>query len=279
MKSIMIQGTSSGAGKTTLVAALCRIFSDKGYNVAPFKSQNMSNFAYITPTFEISRAQAIQAIGARCEITPDLNPILLKPVGNYNSIVYLNGKRYKKMHAKDYYTKFVNSEGIKIATRSLKTLQKNYDLVILEGAGSPAEINLQKFDIANMKIAKKANASVLLVSDIDKGGSFASILGTMALIEKKYQKLVKGFVFNKFRGDLNMLKPGIQKLKKMTNIPVIGTIPLITLNLPEEDSLNVKSKEIAWTRKNILKIDDELNRLAKTVKSNMDIKSIERIIK
>jgi len=279
MKSIMIQGTSSGAGKTTLVAALCRIFSDKGYNVAPFKSQNMSNFAYITPTFEISRAQAIQAIGARCEITPDLNPILLKPVGNYNSIVYLNGKRYKKMHAKDYYTKFVNSEGIKIATRSLKTLQKNYDLVILEGAGSPAEINLQKFDIANMKIAKKANASVLLVSDIDKGGSFASIVGTMALIEKKYQKLVKGFVFNKFRGDLNMLKPGIQKLKKMTNIPVIGTIPLITLNLPEEDSLNVKSKEIAWTRKNILKIDDELNRLAKTVKSNMDIKSIERIIK
>ena len=279
MKSIMIQGTSSGAGKTTLVAALCRIFSDKGYNVAPFKSQNMSNFTYITPTFEISRAQAIQAIGARCEITPDLNPILLKPVGNYNSIVCLNGKRYKKMHAKDYYTKFVNSEGIKIATRSLKTLQKNYDLVILEGAGSPAEINLQKFDIANMKIAKKANASVLLVSDIDKGGSFASIVGTMALIEKKYQKLVKGFIFNKFRGDLHMLKPGFQKLKKITNIPVIGTIPLITLNLPEEDSLNVKSKEIAWTRKNILKIDDELNRLAKTVKSNMDIKSIERIIK
>ena len=279
MKSLMIQGTSSGAGKTTLVAALCRIFSDNGYSVAPFKSQNMSNFAYTTPTFGISRAQAIQAIGARCEITPDLNPILLKPVGNYNSVVYLNGKRYKKMHAKDYYTKFVNSEGIKIATRSLKTLQKNFDLVILEGAGSPAEINLQKFDIANMKIAQKANASVLLVSDIDKGGSFASIVGTMALIEKKYQKLVKGFVFNKFRGDLNVLKPGIQKLKKITNIPVIGTIPLMALNLPEEDSLNVKPKEIAWTRKNILKIDDELNRLAKTVKSNMDIKLIERIIK
>ncbi|MDH3279304.1 MAG: cobyric acid synthase [Nitrosopumilus sp.] len=279
MKSLMIQGTSSGAGKTTLVAALCRIFSDKGYNVVPFKSQNMSNFSYITSTFEISRAQAIQAIGARCEITPDLNPILLKPVGNYNSVVYLNGKRYKKMHAKDYYEKFVNSKGIKIATRSLKTLQKNYDLVILEGAGSPAEINLQKFDIANMKIAQEANASVLLVSDIDKGGSFASIVGTMALIEKKYQKLVKGFVFNKFRGDLNVLKPGFQKLKKITNIPVIGTIPLTTLNLPEEDSLNVKPKEIAWTRKNILKIDDELNRLAKTVKSNMDIKSIERFIK
>jgi len=278
MKSLMIQGTSSGAGKTTLVAALCRIFSDKGYNVAPFKSQNMSNFAYITPDFEISRAQAIQAIAARCDITPDLNPILLKPLGNYYSMVYLNGKRYKKMHAKDYYEKFVNSEGIKIASRSLKILQKNFDLIILEGAGSPAEINLQKFDIANMKIAQKANASVLLISDIDKGGSFASIVGTMALIEKKYQKLVKGFVFNKFRGDIDILKPGFQKLKNITKIPVMGTIPMITLNLPEEDSLNAKPKDIVWSKKNISKIDNELNKLAKTVKSNIDIKSIERML-
>jgi len=278
MKSLMIQGTSSGAGKTTLVAALCRIFSDKGYRVAPFKSQNMSNFAYITPKFEISRAQAIQAMGSRCEITPDLNPILLKPVGNYNSIVYLNGKRYKKMHAKEYYEKFVNHEGIKIATKSLKILQKNNDLVILEGAGSPAEINLQKYDIANMKIAQKANASVLLVSDIDKGGSFASLVGTMTLIEKKYQKLVKGFVFNKFRGDLEVLKPGFQKLKNITKIPVIGTIPLMNLDLPEEDSLHANPKEIQWTKKNLSNIDNELNKLAKTVKSTIDIKSIERML-
>ncbi len=278
MKSLMIQGTSSGAGKTTLVAALCRIFSDKGYNVAPFKSQNMSNFAYITPDFEISRAQAIQAIAARCDITPDLNPILLKPLGNYYSMVYLNGKRYKKMYAKDYYEKFVNSEGIKNASRSLKTLQKNFDLVILEGAGSPAEINLQKFDIANMKMAQKANASVLLISDIDKGGSFASIVGTMALIEKKYQKLVKGFVFNKFRGDIDVLKPGFQKLKNITKVPVMGIIPMVTLNLPEEDSLNAKPKDIAWTKKNISKINNELNKFAKTVKSNIDIKSIERML-
>ena len=155
MKSLMIQGTSSGAGKTTLVAALCRIFTEKGYSVAPFKSQNMSNFGYATPDFEISRAQAIQAIGARCQITPDLNPIMLKPLGNYYSTVYLNGKRYKKMHAKDYYTKFVKSKGIKAATDSLSRLKKNYDLVILEGAGSPAEINLQKFDIANMLLLRK----------------------------------------------------------------------------------------------------------------------------
>ena len=120
----MIQGTASGAGKTTLVSALCRIFSDKGYSVAPFKSQNMSNFGYATPDFEISRAQAIQAIGARCEVTPELNPIMLKPLGNYYSTVFLNGKRYKKMHAKDYYTKFVKSKGIKAATDSLSKLKK-----------------------------------------------------------------------------------------------------------------------------------------------------------
>ena len=278
MKSLMIQGTSSGAGKTTLVAALCRIFSDKGYSVAPFKSQNMSNFAYITPDFEISRAQAIQAFGARCNITPDLNPILLKPVGNYSSIVYLNGKRFKKMHAKEYYEKFVNTEGMKIASKSLKTLQKKFDLVILEGAGSPAEINLQKYDIANMKIAKKADADVLLVTDIDRGGSFASLVGTMNLIDKKYQKLVKGFIFNKFRGDINVLKPGFKKLKNITKIPVMGTVPLMQLNLPEEDSLNVDPKDFAWTKKNITKIDDELNKLSKIVKLNIDINSIEKML-
>ena len=278
MKSLMIQGTSSGAGKTILVAALCRIFSDKGYRVAPFKSQNMSNFGYITPDLEISRAQAIQAFGARCNITPDLNPILLKPVGNYSSVVYLNGKRFKKMHAKEYYEKFVNSEGMKLASKSLKTLQKDFDLVIMEGAGSPAEINLQKYDIANMKMAKKANANVLLVTDIDRGGSFASLAGTMALIEKKYQKLVKGFIFNKFRGDIDVLKPGFKKLKNLTNIPVIGTIPLVSLNLPEEDSLNSNPKDIVWNKKNIKKIDNELNKLSKIVKSNMDINSIEKML-
>jgi len=278
MKSLMIQGTSSGAGKTTLVAALCRIFSDKGYRVAPFKSQNMSNFGYITPDFEISRAQAIQAFGARCNITPDLNPILLKPVGNYSSVVYLNGKRFKKMHAKEYYEKFVNSEGMKLASKSLKTLQKDFDLVIMEGAGSPAEINLQKYDIANMKMAKKANANVLLVTDIDKGGSFASLAGTMALIEKKYQKLVKGFIFNKFRGDIDVLKPGFKKLKNLTNVPVIGTIPLVSLNLPEEDSLNSNPKDIVWNKKNIKKIDNELNKLSKIVKSNVDINLIEKML-
>ena len=278
MKSLMIQGTSSGSGKTTLVAALCRIFTDKGFSVAPFKSQNMSNYAYKTKDFEISRAQAIQAIAARCEITPDLNPILLKPLGNYYSNVYLNGKMFKKMHATEYYQKFVKTQGLNIATKSLKFLQKNYDLVILEGAGSPTEINLEKSDIANMKMAEIADSSVLLITDIDRGGSFASIVGTMSLLDKKHQKLIKGFIINKFRGDINILKPGFKKIKEITKRPILGTIPMIDFDLPEEDSLSGKAKNITWNKKNLDKIESEIDKLSKLVNSNLNIKEIERMI-
>ena len=277
MKTLMIQGTSSGAGKTTLVAALCRIFSDSGFNVAPFKSQNMSNFSYKEKNFEISRAQAIQAIAARCKITPDLNPILLKPLGNYYSTVFLQGKKYKKMHAKDYYQKFVRKQGIKAVLDSFSRLKK-HDFIILEGAGSPAEINLEKFDIANMKIAEKINSPVLLISDIERGGSFASIVGTLALLDKKYQKLVKGFVINKFRGDINILKPGFAKLKQNTKRPVLGAIPMTKLDLPEEDSLGTKPKPLSWNKKNIDKIDREIDKLSKLVKKNLNIKAIERMV-
>jgi adenosylcobyric acid synthase len=275
----MIQGTSSGAGKSTLVTALCRIFANKGFSVAPFKSQNMSNFVYKGKGFEISRAQAIQALGARCEITPDLNPIMLKPLGNYYSHVYLNGKKFKKMHATEYYQKFVRTRGLKIAEKSLQNLQKKYDLVILEGAGSPAEINLDKFDIANMKMAEKANSPVLLITDIDRGGSFASIVGTMALLDKKYQKLVKGFVINKFRGDAKILAPGFRKIKDKTKRSIFGVIPMSDIDLPEEDSLNVKAKNMAWSKKNLDNIDQEIDKLSKLVYSNLNMKEIERIIK
>ena len=279
MKSLMIQGTSSGAGKTTLVAALCRIFSDKGYLVAPFKSQNMSNFAYITPNFQISRAQAIQAVAARAEITPDMNPILLKPRGNYWSSVFLRGKYYKRLHANEYYKKFVLSKGLELVSKSLHTLQKKYDLVILEGAGSPAEINLEKFDIANMGIAEKTNIPVILITDIERGGSFASIVGTLELLDKKHRKLVKGFVFNKFRGDFTILKPGFKKIKQNTGKPVFGTIPMAKFSLPEEDSLGVKPKEMVWNKRNLKKIDLEIEKLSKLVKLNLNIKAIERLFK
>ncbi len=279
MKTLMIQGTSSGAGKTTLVAALCRIFSDKGYSVAPFKSQNMSNFSYKEKNFEISRAQAIQAVAARCQIIPEINPILLKPLGNYYSNVVVLGKHYKKMHAKDYYKKFVKTKGIKIALESLKKLRSENDIVIIEGAGSPVEINLNQYDIANMQIAEKVNSPVLLVTDIDRGGSFASIVGTMNLLEQRHKKLVKGFVINKFRGDVGILKPGFSKLEKITKRKIYGTIPMIDYRLPEEDSLGVTPKKMKWTTKNIQKLDSDIDHLAKLVKKSLAIKKIEELIK
>ena len=284
MKSLMVQGTSSGAGKTTLVAALCRIFADRGYSVAPFKSQNMSNLSYATPDFEISRAQAVQAVAARCEITPDLNPILLKPLGNYYSTVLVRGKRYKRMHAGRYYAEFAMGRGLRTATDSLKRLGNRHDLVILEGAGSPAEINLQRYDIANMRMARAAGgAPVILVSDIDRGGSFASMAGTVALIGDRYRRLVGGFVFNRFRGDVAILKPGFRKLERITGIPVLGTVPMVAdLALPGEDSLDVAAAagpaRFAWTRKNVARMDGELDRLAKTVGGALDIKRIEAMI-
>ena len=274
----MIQGTSSSAGKTTLVTALCRIFTEKGFSVAPFKAQNMSNYAYKGKKFEISRAQAVQALASRIEISPDLNPILLKPLGDYRSSVFLRGKFYKKMHADDYYKKFIQKNGMKTVLRSFNTLEKNYDLIIIEGAGSPVEINLTKYDIANMKLAEKTKSPVILITDIERGGSFGSIVGTMSLLEKKHQRLIKGFVFNKFRGDLDILKPGFRKLKQNTGKPVFGTIPLTKFLLPEEDSITSNSKQLALNRQNLKKIDSEIEKLSKVVKSSLNIRAIEKFL-
>ncbi|MHB8602871.1 MAG: cobyric acid synthase [Nitrosotalea sp.] len=277
-KTLMIQGTSSGAGKTTLVTALCRILSDAGYKVAPFKSQNMSSYSYIGKDFEISRAQAIQAIAARTTILPMMNPILLKPLGNYKSEIFVNGISYRKMHARDYYKKFVLSTGLEQSKDALDQLLKVNDIVILEGAGSPAEINLQRYDIANMRMAEYCKSPVILVTDIDKGGSFASIVGTLALLDKKHQKLVKGFVINKFRGDVSILQPSYSILKKKTMKPVIGTIPLIEFDIPDEDSLYANPKQVSWTKKYLRTLDREIDHLACIVKKNIDMKSIRGML-
>ena len=274
-RTLMVQGTSSGAGKTTLVTALCRIFANSGYSVAPFKSQNMSNYSYREGGFEISQAQAIQAIASRAEISPHMNPILLKPLGNYRSSVLLQGKFYKEMTADTYYKKFVLTKGFQIALESLAVLQKKYDLIIMEGAGSPAEINLQNYDIANMLLAEKTKSPVILVSDIERGGSFASLVGTMSLLSKQHQKLVKGFVINKFRGNVNILTPGFKRLKQITSKSVLGVIPLIEMDLPNEDSLDNKVK--LFKKQNKKKLDAEIEKLARTVKKNLDIKSMERL--
>ena len=279
VKSLMIQGTSSGAGKTILVTALCRIFSDMGYTVSPFKAQNMSNFSYTGKNFEISRAQAIQAVAARTEISPLQNPILLKPLGNYRSSVFIDGKFFKKMHASDYYENFVLKYGLKKSTSSFKKLSESHEIIFLEGAGSPAEINLQKYDITNMKMAKKTKSPVLLVTDIERGGSFASIVGTMELIEKKYVELVQGFIINKFRGDIEILKPGYKKLREKTGLPVLGTIPMTKFEIPDEDSIGNSSKNLNWTPSNVKKLDKEINKIAKVVKSSLNIRKVEKLLK
>jgi adenosylcobyric acid synthase len=273
-KALMIQGTSSGVGKTTLVTALCRIFSDEGYKVTPFKSQNMSSFSYRNDDFEISRAQAIQAIAARTDIDPHMNPILLKPIGDYKSEIFVKGKFYKKMHADDYYKKFVLTKGLAAAKESLDYLRDRYDLVILEGAGSPAEINLVKYDIANMKMAQYCSASVILVTDIDKGGSVASIIGTLSILEEQYRKFIKGFVINKFRGDLEILHPSFSYLKKKTGKPVLGTIPLLEFDIPEEDSLHAKPKQVSWTEKYLRTLNKEIEYLSRIVRSSLNMKAI-----
>lgn len=277
-RTLMIQGTSSGAGKTTLVTALCRIFSNQGFKVTPFKSQNMSSFSYVGKDFEISRAQAIQAIAARTEVDHNMNPILLKPLGNYLSAVYVNGKFYKKMYAKEYYTKFAIKAGLHVSRQALDKLLKVYDVVLLEGAGSPAEINLARYDIANMRMAEYRKSSVILVSDIDKGGSFASILGTLSLLERKHQNLIRGFVINKFRGDIEILKPSYSILKKKTSKPVLGTIPLLQINIPDEDSLHSTPKQISWTKKYLKVLDKEIEKLSNIVKKNLDMKKIGELL-
>ena len=279
VKSLMIQGTSSGAGKTILVTALCRIFSDMGYTVSPFKAQNMSNFSYTGKNFEISRAQAIQAVAARTEITPLQNPILLKPLGNYRSSVFIDGKFFKKMHASDYYENFVLKDGLEKSMSSFKKLSESHEIIFLEGAGSPAEINLQKYDITNMKMAKKTKSPVLLVTDIERGGSFASIVGTMELIEKKYVELVQGFIINKFRGDIEILKPGYKKLREKSGLPVLGTIPMTKFEIPDEDSIGNSSKNLNWTPSNVKKLDKEINKIAKVVKSSLNIRKVEKLLK
>jgi len=241
----MIQGTSSGAGKSMLVTALCRILTNKGFKVAPFKSQNMSSFTYKIENTDkvIANAQAIQALASRATPDSNMNPILLKPIGNSKSRIYANGEFVSLMEAKDYYSDFVLDKGLRIALDAFGELRRKYEIIIMEGAGSPAEINIQKYDIANMIFAKKVNAPVILVSDIERGGCFASILGTMMLLNPSHQRLVKGIIINKFRGDNTILLPAIKKIEPKISKPFLGIIPKIDHNIPKEDSLDRDSND------------------------------------
>ena len=238
----MIQGTSSHSGKGTLVAALCRILADRGVKVTPFKSQNMSLNSFVTESGEeIARAQAFQAFAARTPIKADMNPILLKPKGDMTSQVVFHGKPLQDIHAKDYWPEFASTVGFEGAKQSFERLSKEYEVIIIEGAGSPAEINLYEFDIANMRIADLANAQVILITDIERGGAFASIVGTMALLKPEHRARVRGFVLNKFRGEKELLNPGLEIIQQMTGVHVLGVLPYIeNLRLPEEDSISLQ---------------------------------------
>ncbi len=238
----MVVGSMSSAGKSLLVTAFCRIFSRRGIRVAPFKAQNMSNNAAVCPDGgEIGRAQALQAMAAGIEPTVDMNPILLKPEADARSQVIVNGRIWKTLSARDYYRH--KNTLWEYVTNSLDRLVQEYDLVIIEGAGSAAEMNLKGTDIVNMAVARFADAPVLLVGDIDRGGVFAQLLGTLWLLEEEERRLIRGLIINKFRGDPSLFTDGIKILEKKGGVPVLGVVPyLCDLNLPDEDAVSVEEQ-------------------------------------
>lgn len=236
-KAIMVQGTMSNAGKSLVTAGLCRVFNQDGHKVAPFKSQNMALNSFITRTgAEMGRAQVVQAEAANIEPSVLMNPILLKPTSDKGSQVIVNGEAIGTMTAAEYFA--FKTQLIPEIMKAYNQLDSENDVIVIEGAGSPAEINLRGQDIVNMGMAKMAKAPVLLVADIDRGGVFASIYGTLMLLEEDERAMVKGIVINKFRGDINILQPGLEMIEKKTGIPVVGVIPMLKVDIEDEDSLS-----------------------------------------
>lgn len=281
-KTIMIQGTMSSAGKSLLCAGLCRVFQQDGHRVTPFKSQNMSSFYYTTPEGLImSQAQVVQAEAAG--IPPDvrMNPILLKPESNMGSRVIVNGISRGHMKAADYFQ--YKTSLIPDILHAFHSLSDDYDIIVIEGAGSPAEINLKQNDIVNMGLAKLCKAPVLLVGDIDRGGVFAQLYGTIALLEKDEQAMIKGLVINKFRGDVNLLKPGLRMIEDIANKPVLGVLPMLDIQLPEEDSQSMDMRSSAQRHQGTASDmqahrEEQYNALAQAIRENVNIKEIYAIM-
>lgn len=243
-ESIMIQGTMSNCGKSFFAAALCRIFMQDGLKAAPFKSQNMALNSYITRDgLEIGRAQAMQAEAAGTEPSVHMNPILLKPTTDVGSQVIVNGEVVGNMKAADYFRR--KKEFIPQIMNAYRELEKRYDIIVIEGAGSPVELNLKRDDIVNMGMARLANSPVLLVGDIDRGGVFAQLLGTLSLLESDEFDIVKGLVVNKFRGDKTLFDDGVKILEERGKKPVAGVLPYIHCNIDDEDSLSEKLENTA----------------------------------
>lgn len=256
-KVLMIQGTMSGAGKSIVVAGLCRLFKNRGYKVAPFKAQNMALNSFITNEgLEMGRAQVVQAEACGIEPSCLMNPLLLKPQSDVGSQVILNGKVLGNYSAKEFYK--IKKDMVAPIMESYERLSEDYDLIIVEGAGSPAEINLRTDDLVNMGFALRVNAPVFIVGDIDRGGVFAQLYGTMALISEEERALVKGVIINKFRGDVDLLKPGLVQLEDLIHVPTIGVLPYQMLDIDDEDSqserLNSSSKDGAILDVAVIKV-------------------------
>ena len=278
-KLLMIQGTSSGSGKSTLVVALCRIFSNLGYKVCPFKAQNMtSNFHVVKQKGLVRRIagiQSVQATAARIEPDTRMNPVLLKPLGENTSEIILGGIGNLKMTAEDYYKTFVLQKGLPKVLQDLKSLRNENDLIIIEGAGSPAEINLSDYDIANMILAERTKSNVLLVADIERGGCFAAIVGTMRLLPPRQRKFVKGILINKFLGQKSILNDAIVQVEEMTKKKVMGVIPKIEFDIPSEDSLDQKRSRHSYSKQYL---DEQINLLATTFMENTDMQYLLKIL-
>ena len=249
-KAIMVQGTGSDVGKSILVCALCRIFQQGGMRVTPFKAQNMSNNSYVTVGGgEMGRAQVAQAEAAGLHPAVEMNPILLKPTGNNGSQIITMGKPIGHMTANEYYEN--KDKMLDIAKDAYSALSEQYDIIVIEGAGSPAEVNIKDDDIVNMKIAEIADAPVILVTDIERGGSFAWIVGTLELLNSDERERVCGIIINKFRGDMGILEPGIEMLEKRIGKPVLGVLPYFTdINIDNEDSVCLDNSDRKLNNKN-----------------------------
>ncbi|TQR21131.1 cobyric acid synthase [Psychrobacillus vulpis] len=244
MKGLMVQGTASSVGKSLVCTAICRLLSNEGKQVAPFKSQNMSSLSTRTEEgLEISVSQALQARAARTPYLAEMNPILLKPTGNMESDIIILGKKENRLNGMRYRDQFFE-EGQKLITNSIKTLSASYEYLILEGAGSPVEVNLRDRELVNMRVADLANVPVLLVANIEYGGVFASIVGTLALLPEAQRARVKGIIINKFRGDISLFQEGIDFIEEYTGIDVIGVVPYFQNEFEEEDG-EAKSSENA----------------------------------
>ncbi len=253
-RTLMVQGTASSVGKSLLVAGLCRRFARRGVRVAPFKAQNMSNNAAVCPDgAEIGRAQALQALACGIEPSAIMNPILLKPQGDSTSQVVVRGQALGACSARDYQTR--KRTWLPLVRECIEELRASYELVVIEGAGSPAEVNLRKNDIVNMRTAELAEAPVLLVGEIDRGGVFAQLVGTLALLRPAERARVRGLVVNKFRGDATLFESGVRFLEQRTRRPVLGVVPYLRdLRLPEEDAATLACAEPARAG-NALRID------------------------